>query len=278
MTTTPKNIAASTKLAFAIACILTGWITSVEAVTIDLTTGIDAGGEINGAIYQVDNSQPAGTGIFGRDAGGVFLRIQVRGDEEGYNTSATGVMDNKTGPWTRDLLYSSLNQVTIEGQQYVPFLLDTNEMNTVNGRLITLESFQLFSSITGGLSFDTIDGLAGDASTSLLYDMDGTPDGDSSVLLDYDLIGRGSGAADMGVFVPLANFSNVGADDYIILYSSFSGADAGFEEWTPGAGSPPTPEDPPPPEDPEGPGVIPEPSTGMLGAIGLLLILRRRKL
>ena len=277
MTTNPKNIAASTKHAFAIACILTGWITSVEAATIDLTTGIDASGVINGAIYQVDNSQPAGTGIFGRGAGGVFLRVQVRGDEEGYNTSATGVMDNKTGPWTRDLLYSTLNQVTIAGEQYVPFLLDTNEMNTMNGRLITLESFQLFSASTGGLSFNTLTGLAGDASTSLLYNMDSAPDGDSSVLLDYDLIGRGSGAADMGVFVPLANFANVGADDYIILYSSFSGADAGFEEWTPGAGSS-SPENPPPPEDPEGPGVIPEPSTGMLGAIGLLLILRRRRL
>ena len=273
MTTTPKYINAGTKHALAIACILVGWSTSTLAVTLDLTTGITAEGEINGAIYKVDNTQPSGTGIFGRDAGGVFLRIQVKGDEEGYNTSASGVMDNKAAPWTRDLLFSSLNQITIAGEQYVPFLLDTNEMNTINGRLITLESLQLFSATTGGLDFDTLAGLAGDLRTTLLYDLDGTPDGDSSVMLDYDLSGRGSGAADMGVFIPVSTFDNVGADDYIILYSSFSGADAGFEEWTPGAGDPLEP----PPDDPGPPVIIPEPSTGLLGALGLLMILRRRK-
>ncbi|NWK55892.1 hypothetical protein HW115_09735 [Verrucomicrobiaceae bacterium N1E253] len=270
MTPKPPHKRAAAKYALAIGCTLFGWLSPpVEAVSIDLTTSINAGGEINGAIFLVDNSQPAGTGIFGRDAGGVFLRIQVTGTEQGYNTSANGVMDNKTGPFTRDLLYSTLNTVSIEGSLYVPFLLDTNEMNTVEGRTITMESLKIFSSTTGGLSHGDIGGLEGDAATTLLYDLDGTPDGDSSVLLDYDLIGRGSGAADMGVFIPLINFAGVEDDEYIVLYSSFSGADAGFEEWTPGAQGPLPPDDP-------GPNPLPEPSTGVMGLIGLMLILRRR--
>lgn len=257
----------------AVGCLLGCPMAITEAATIDLTTGLDATGMINGAIFQVDNTQPAGTGIFGRDetaSGGVFLRTHMNGVEEGYNTSATGVMDNVGGPFTRDLLYSSLNKVTIDGVGYVPFLLDLNEISNPNGRSITLESLQLFKADSGGLAFETIGELSGASSTTLLYDLDGIPDGDSRVFMDYGLVNRGSGAADVGVFIPMSNFeaAGVGLDDHIILYSHFTGADAGFEEWTVGAGIPD--------EDDPGSGVLPEPSTGMLGALGLMMILRRR--
>lgn len=265
MTNTPNYIRVTTRRVMTLGCTLIGCFAFAEAALLDLST--NDSGVINGAIYRIDDSAPAGTGIFGRDAGGVFSRIKMNGDEHGYNTSATGVMnnhDNGSG-WNRDLLYSTLRQVSIDGTQYVPFILDINEASGQDKPLITLQSIKIFSTSTVGLSYNDINDLAADSSTSLLYDMD-TVQMDSSVLLDYDRTGTGSGAADMGLFVPAGLFDAVQEGEHIILYSSFSGADGGFEEWTPGAG-----------EDPEGPIIIvPEPSTGMLGAIGLMLILRRR--
>jgi len=246
-----------------------------EAVILDLTGSINDTGTINNAILRPDNTNPAGSGIFVKDTGGVFLRIQevgaakdLDGMEEGFNTDTNGVMDNVNGVHTRDILYSSLNLVTINEALYIPFLLDINE-DASSGHLLTLENVSIFSSTTGGLSHGSLLDLANDASTTLLWDMDGgTLDGDSSVILDYNLVDGGSGHVDMGLFVPLTEFGGVNPGDHIILYSKFSGAEAGFEEWTPGAGAGPG-------DDPEGPGV-PEPSTAMLGVLGLVLILRRR--
>ncbi|SHJ44649.1 PEP-CTERM protein-sorting domain-containing protein/MYXO-CTERM domain-containing protein [Rubritalea squalenifaciens DSM 18772] len=243
---------------------LTATLATANATLVDLRGDVDASGFINDALFAVDNSQPAGTGIFGREDGGVFLRIRMTGQEEGYNTNTNGVMDNIDGTWTHDVLFSSLNTVNINDVLYVPFLLDVNE-NVPQGE-ITLEALQLFSSTTGGLSHQSLADLAGDSATTLLYDLDGA--GDSSVLLDYNLQGTGSGRSDMGMFIPLDLFDGVEDDDFIILYSEFTGSDAGFEEWTLGSGD----GGPPPPDD-----EIPEPSSSALLLISLAALLSRRR-
>lgn len=239
-------------------------VLSAHAGVVDLRGSVDASGYLNDAYFAVDNSQPAGTGIFGRDSGGVFSRIKMTGHEEGYNTSAGHVMDNIDGIWTHDVLFSSLNTVTINNVLYVPFLLDVNE-NVPQGE-ITLESVYIFSSTAAGLSHQTLADLAADSATTLLFNLDGN--GDNSVLIDYNLQGQGSGRADMGMFIPLDLFDGVADSDYIILYSEFTGSDAGFEEWTLGSGE----GGPPPPDD-----EVPEPSSSALLLLALAPLLSRRR-
>ena len=259
----PPKIRATARCAIALGCSLVASLSSVDAITLDLSTGVSAGGIINDAVYFADNAG-SGTGVFGKEDGGsVFLRIQKTGSEHGYNTSANNVMDNKSDAHTSDLLLSTLNQVTIGGEQYLAFLLDINESGTAED--ITLENLKVFSSSNAGLSFQTIGALAADASTSLIYEMDDPLGIDHSV----KIAGHSSGVSDMGLFIPLSSFNN--SDEYIILYSSFSSAESGFEEWSRGAGSGPL-DDPGPPAD-----VIPEPSSGVLGLLGSCLLFLRRK-
>jgi len=255
-------IRATARCAFAIGCSFAACISPLQAITLDLTTGDTPGGVINDAIYFADNIG-SGSGVFGKTDGGVFLRIQEAGGEEGYNTSVNDIMDNKNS-FTKDLFYSSLNQVTIGGEQHLAFLLDVNEGGNDGAQYITLENLQIFSSSDAGLSFQTIGELASDDATTLIYNMD--TGGDFSVLL----AGTGSGHSEMGLFIPLFSFS--GNDEHIILYSEFSGSDSGFEEWSTGEGALPA-DDPGKP-----PVVLPEPSSGILGLLGMcLLFLRRSK-
>lgn len=99
--------------AFAAACLGTAH----SQTLIDLSDTSVNSGSINGAIYMIDGTQPAGTGIFGRDSGGVFLTIQGNGVEEGYNTSASGIMDTKRVPqWNHEITVASLGLVTVENK------------------------------------------------------------------------------------------------------------------------------------------------------------------
>jgi len=256
-------------------------LTSAQAVTmIDLRT--EMFNDIGGAIYQFDTTHPSGTGVFGADSGGVFSSIQGPangGSEEGYNTSASGIMDNKRVPkWNHEVLVSDLVTVSREGVNYVPFLLDINEPNAETKWLITLDDVKILTS-PNELVETTLSGLLG--AGTLRYDMDAIAD--SFVLLDYSRIGGGSGTSDMTLLVLASLFDSAADTDYVYLYSHFGSDDAsslvddantlahsGFEEWTLGDGARDVPDDPGPDTN------IPEPSTGMLGAIGLMLILRRR--
>jgi hypothetical protein len=71
-----------------------------------------------------DQSQPAGTGIFARNSSGVFLTIRDQGVEEGYNKSATGIMDTERVPqWNREITVATLGFLTFESRDNIPFLL-----------------------------------------------------------------------------------------------------------------------------------------------------------
>lgn len=226
----------------------------------------DGSAVINGATFAFNTQQPAGTGVFNP-----FLRLQLtgatqpgqQGSEQGYNTSALNVLDNKAPVnWTHDLLISSL-QKTPDGLNY-QFTLDINESNSASGKsLLSLDGLRLFSTSQPGQSGNNTYGntappnLAGDVKYSpdvggiigtKLFDLD-TATIDNSVLLDANRSGNppGSGVADMIFLVPKAvidNRVNQG-ENYLILWSRFgttetadalnlsgSTADAGFEEWS----------------------------------------------
>lgn len=255
-------------VSLSVACFCAAFVTPSNGQTIvDLSDTNVNSGVINDAIYGVDTSQPSGTGIFGRSAGGVFLTIQNNGVEQGYNTSAKGIMDIKRVPqWNHEITVGSLGVVTIGNKQFIPFLLDINESANNNNHLLSLDDVKIFTTSATRVSDPTVGSLLADPRLTLRYDMDAG--GNNSVLLDYNRSGRGSGAADMALFVPLSVFGGVAPSQNLYLYSKFGGdiakgdADAGFEEWTPGR-----------PAD-----CIPEPTSfSLVGLCALACFARRRR-
>jgi hypothetical protein len=259
-------------------------LTTAQAVTqIDLRTEIF--NNIGSAVYLFDNTlHPSGTGVFGADSGGVFSTIQGPandGFQQGYNTSTPDIMQNaRTSTWNHEIQVSDLTKVTVSDIEYVTFLLDINEPADPKQSLITLDDVKIFTS-SGMIAAATLTDLIG--AGNLRYSMDvGETDLNTFVLLDFNRVRGGSGSGDMTLFVEasLFDFEPSDLNDYVYLYSRFGGDDAsglvgdvntlansGFEEWTVGTGAI---------GDDSGPNEFPEPSTGMLGALGLMMILRRR--
>lgn len=226
--------------------------------TINLTNAVYNGvasstqGTINNSygsvLFARDNTQPVGTGVFNP-----FLRLDVAGnnkDEQGYNTSASNVLDNKSPVnWTHDVLISSL-QLDSTGQYY-QFTLDINEPGVYPKALLSLDGLRLYSTSTPSQSAQKVTPATGDLAESpvvggfvgtKLWDMDSGVD--RSVLLDATVAGGpGSGIADMVMLVSKAVIdSHKGAgENYLVLWSRFgleqaadtglTLADAGFEEW-----------------------------------------------
>ena len=176
-------------------------------------------------------------------------------------------MDNSRVPhFNHEIVVGSLETVLIGNEEFIPFLLDINESATNDNRLLSLDDVKIFTTAATAVSDKTLAELLADPRLSLRYNMDAG--GNNSVLLDYTRIGRGSGAADMAMLIPKSLLAGVSATDTLYLYSRFGGdisegdADAGYEEWTLGEGSP----------------VIPEPgSATLLGICAMGALLRRRR-
>lgn len=202
-------------------------------------------GFINGAEFLQGTIYPTGTGYYEP-----FLRLQANGTEQGFNTSATGVLDNKAGIWTKDLIANIIPTITVNGVQYREIRLDINENNSKQGRYLSLDSLEIYLQSTGGISSKT--GL-----TNLKYSMD-TATKDYFVKLDYTNA-PGSGWDDMSVLLPESIFAEAATNRYFYLYSKFGvnyASDAGFEEW---AADPPIIDSP----------AVPEPGTLALLGLGM---------
>ncbi|TWJ18784.1 PEP-CTERM sorting domain-containing protein [Geobacter argillaceus] len=221
-------------------------------IMLDLTTK-GSSGFINGAEFLQGTIKPTGTGVYEP-----FLRLQRNGTEQGFNTSAPGVMDNKAGIWTKDLLAGTIPTITVNGKLYREIRLDINESNSKNAKYLSLDSLEIYLQDTGGISSKA--GL-----TNLRYSMD-TPTKDYYVKLDYTLA-PGSGWDDMSVLLPEEIFADSATHRYFYLYSQFGlnfTSDAGFEEW---AADPLTPSPPVPPQE-----VVPEPGTFTLLGLGMVAL------
>src|SRR5262245_55759212 len=209
----------------------------------------------NGGVFNVVGPHPTGTGVIDS-----FLRVQMKGAEEGFNTGARPMLcdgrtcDDKTDPnFTRNLLSSSVPVVDINGQKYRAFYLDINEPGSSPPNYLTLDQVEVYVSNSPNLATHTsgAPGWGDIPGATKVYDMEtGQPNGnaDNFVNLDYLLIGGGSGSGDMVLYVPdSVAFSN---NQYVYLYSEFgcggtftaslscgSGSgqkyqsQAGFEEW-----------------------------------------------
>lgn len=247
---------------------------SVPAADIDLRTEGSEEMDSQGAIWSQQNMHPTGTGVYDP-----FLRVQNRGVEEGFNTDAENVLDNKPSPWTHSVRMGDLDVIVgdgvmgVLGVEYFAFDLDINEPESADKQLLSLDKFQLYT-VTGDPAIDSLAQLM--AQGQLQYDMDGGAEGDRSVYLDSGLA-PGSGHDDMSVWVRKSDFVGYTDDSFLYLYSAFGSTEGmaadefdsggGFEEWAarmkvdgdePGGGGPPPPQ-------------APEPGTLVLLANGLLV-------
>ncbi len=202
----------------------------------------------NGIVFSTgDTTFSTGTGIFPSF-------VQIQGDNQGGGTSYNNDSDSSTEegfntnfrPKVLDtdnshvhnhaLPFAAVPVVigdgtngTIDGEHYREFRLDLNDQNGP----ISLDSLKIYSAATGDLS---------SLSTATeLYNMDGGGDGltgglvsDVDVSVGLTAWSSGSGHFDYKVLIPDSYFASANPGDYIYLYSAFSNADAGFEEWSVG--------------------------------------------
>jgi len=205
-----------------------------SATLVDLTTRGSAG-EVNGAMFKQDDTQPTGSGVIHS-----FLRIQGAASknvtQEGFNTDARPLQfdENKSPTFTHALHLGDVPEVFVNGAMYRVFLLDVNQKSSQP--LLSLDQVRLYvgdaPNLTGyNASTHQLAGL------DPVYDLDAG--GDSWVKLDYRL-NSGSGSGDMLMLVPESAFAGAGANSYVYLYSKFGehfAGNAGFQEWAPGHGN-----------------------------------------
>jgi len=191
----------------------------------------------NFIVTQID-PQSTGTGVIDS-----FLRVQASGgntSEQGYNTSLSAPLDDKSGSFTRSLLLTEVPIVNIGGVDYYQFLLDINQVNSSG--LLSLNQIQLFTSSTdrndGTVSLNgtepTLSFTGG--STTEQFRLSSTYSNPYDIQLNYNL-NPGSGAGDMFFYVAKSGITPLAGQTYLILYSQFgnppgvNGTNDGFEEW-----------------------------------------------
>jgi hypothetical protein len=140
------------------------------------------------------------------------------GDEAGFNTDGLLQLDTKAG---HSITVGDIPTVTIDSVVYREFWLDLTEGQAGGDPTITLTDLRLYSASTG----DAID-LTG---LNKIYDID-SPDNDVSILLNGWK--PGTGFSDYQVLIPDSYFASLASGDNIYLYSKFSGADSGAEDWS----------------------------------------------
>ena len=225
-----------------------------------------------------------GTGVFEP-----FVRIDKLsaggGLEHGFSTDTAEPdinFDTKNGSdWTRAVQVGDLSMFST-----LEFALDANQEGPVGSEdnVILLTDVQIYIGAEAlGISFATPEdfmsddpiadtgytGTPFDSSDNFLlaeaprWSLDNATNGDVTVALEAAICGApgsvpgqcGSGHGDMVMSIPLSaiDLTGVSAEDYLVFYSEYNWGNAGFEEWKRVPGRP-----------------IPEPSTGLLLAFGLV--------
>lgn len=184
---------------------------------------LDSGsGTINGAVFATNFTQPAGTGVFDP-----FLTVQQKPWEQGYNSSAGDFNTTRNGQWTHEIKLSDLSTTAINGKSYYGFAVDVNEPNGGGQATISLDGLKIWTSSTlqNAKSTDS-NGFFNGSLGTLRYNL-----GTNQVL--YTDTHRGSGQADITIWVPVSDFAGVNRNDYVYMYQRWGNTDAsqgGFEE------------------------------------------------
>jgi hypothetical protein len=228
-----------------------------QATIVDLTTGPDASGEIDGALFFATQQQPAGTGFIDP-----FLRLDEKAPtESGYNTDGGFPLDDKhPSGFNHSLLLTDLSATIYNGIPYLVFELDSNQAgNSYTMHDITMTALQIFTTNDPSQTTETFANGILQLNGTLVYNL-----GNNSV----KMTAQGSGKQDMFMYIPVSLLQT--GEQYLVLYSAFSNPVAttgGFEEWLfiPGTTA------------------IPEmgtlfPVVGLLVAVISTRVLRRRKI
>jgi MYXO-CTERM domain-containing protein len=234
--------------------------------------------------------QSTGTGVIQP-----FLRVQAKGQEQGYNTSGQPVLDDKSGPWTHAIQAKDFDTVTLNGAKYVEFVLDANQIGNGN---ISVNQVQIFTSDVDPLNHYTLDPASASpangppftSGTEAILHLDASVTNAQEIFRlnnpglantsDEIIVsgGHGSGSGDLFFYVSADLFKNATPDSYVTFFTQLGGpagqdaSNSGFEEWSfdDVVGDPLFPNTP-----------APEPASiavwGLMGFAGILLA-RRRKL
>ena len=234
--------------------------TAAKATIVDLTSGGNASGEIDGALFFATQQQPAGTGYIDP-----FLRIQQKNFEQGYNTDGGFPFDDKTPHNYQHSLYiPDLTATVYNGTPYLVFMLDSNQNGSAYSQhTISLDCLQLFTTNDPNQTVTSFNsnGIL-NLNGTLIYNLDANMD--SAVLSTA----KGSGKADLFLYIPVSLVQT--GEQYLVLYSCFGNtiiSDGGFEEWVFIPGTTPIPEM----------GTF-FPVIGLLVAVLSTRVLRRRKI
>ena len=193
--------------------------TNARATVVDLTTGPDATGEINGALFFATDQQPAGTGFIDP-----FLRVQASPTEQGYNTDGGFPFDDKNPHnFQHSLLLSSLATFNVGGTDYFKFMLDANQSGLTN-MTFTMTQLQLYTANSGSLLPTSLNADGTINLGTLAYNMNAG--GATNTVITT---ATGSGKYDAILYVPVSDFNL--NDKYVYLYFAGQG-NGGFEEWT----------------------------------------------
>jgi uncharacterized repeat protein (TIGR01451 family) len=183
---------------------------------------------IDGVIITYGDPIGSGTGLYDP-----FLGINDNdGDEEGFNTDASGVLDTDQSK-TSSLTFNQIPVKIIDGVEYFEFRLDLNQTNAdTNISLTSLKLYYSSASATGADYISATNEL--DSDFTKVFDLDSG--GDTRLLLDAH--SSGSGNDDYVFFVPVSSFAGADfATDFITLYADFGSpgtdyaANDGFEEF-----------------------------------------------
>lgn len=253
---------------FVVASILTGMLVAAEAsaVTISILDIGDSGTVADGTRFVADPNptEPStGTGVFQP-----FVRIHRTGPgkdglQNGFNTDAgepeTNFNTKGGSDWTRSVLWAEFSTINVGGVEYWSLALDANQQGPPNSaqNRITLTDMQIyirsdpnlanpeavgsgsFGNGYTGTPFDSQFTDGPDGSSSLLgyapiWTMDSAINGDVSVVLQASICDSngqcGSGHGDLGVLIPKHLLFGSPTDQFV-LYTEYSGANSGFEEW-----------------------------------------------
>lgn len=183
----------------------------------------------NGGIYQAFDTG-SGSGTYT-----ALFRIQANSTERGYNydyaNGGTAPFDQKSGVGTLDLDLGSVPLVTIGGSQYLQFLVDVNE----NDSLVTLTEWRIYIDTdnavgnTDDIRVTTEAGLG--ALGTVVYDLD--YDYVNNVAVDNTLNvtpKAGSGTSDISINMPLERFLGYQSTDNVYVWMKWTNTESGFEE------------------------------------------------